>query len=153
MNDEQNPYMDIMHMPHHKAENRPHMSMHNRAAQFSPYAALSGFDGMIAETGRLTNRRIELSENEKERLNRKLVLVNEAIQDKAHPEITVIYFVPDFQKDGGAYETYAGKVRNIDPVIREVVFFAANGRSGGERIPIDDIWEVHGALVDDMDEM
>ena len=61
MDMEKNPYADIIHLPHHKAVNRPHMSMYDRAAQFSPFAALSGFDGVIAETGRLTDRKIELS--------------------------------------------------------------------------------------------
>lgn len=62
---EKHPYADIIHLPHHKAANRPHMSMYDRAAQFSPFAALSGFDGVIAETGRLTDRKVELSESEK----------------------------------------------------------------------------------------
>ena len=63
MDMEKNPYADIIHLPHHKAVNRPHMSMYDRAAQFSPFAALSGFDGVIAETGRLTDRKIEFSES------------------------------------------------------------------------------------------
>lgn len=61
---EQNPYTDILTLPHHKAANRPHMSMHDRAAQFSPFAALTGFDGVIAETGRMTDQKAELSESQ-----------------------------------------------------------------------------------------
>ena len=152
MDIEKNPYSDIIHLPHHKAPNRPHMSMYDRAAQFSPFAALTGFDGVIAETGRLTDRKIELSESEKILLDQKLTLIDDVIQDKHHPEITVVYFVPDYLKDGGEYEEYTGKVRHIDKVERTVVFLAANGRSAGKAIKIDEIKNVHGELVDYMDE-
>ena len=153
MDIEKNPYSDIIHLPHHKAPNRPHMSMYDRAAQFSPFAALTGFDGVIAETGRLTDRKIELSESEKNLLDQKLTLIDDVIQDKHHPEITVVYFVPDYLKDGGEYEEYTGKVRHIDKVERAVVFLAANGRSAGKAIKIDEIKNVHGELVDYMDEV
>ncbi len=153
MDTEKNPYADIIHLPHHKAPNRPHMSMYDRAAQFSPFAALTGFEGVIAETGRLTDRKIELSESEKVLLDQKLTLIDDVIQDKHHPEITVVYFVPDYLKDGGEYEEYTGKVRHIDKVERTVVFLAANGRSAGKAIKIDEIKNVHGELVDYMDEV
>ena len=152
MDIEKNPYADIIHLPHHKAKNRPHMSMYDRAAQFSPFAALTGFDGVIAETGRLTDRKIELSESEKVLLDQKLTLIDDVIQDKHHPEITVVYFVPDYLKEGGEYEEYTGRVRQIDPIERMVVFLADNGRSAGKVIRVDDIKEIHGELVDYMDE-
>ena len=151
MDIEKNPYADIIHLPHHKAPNRPHMSMYDRAAQFSPFAALTGFEGVIAETGRLTDRKVELSESEKVLLDQKLTLIDDVIQDKHHPEITVVYFVPDYLKEGGEYEEFSGKVRHIDTVERTVVFLAANGRSAGKAIRIDDIKEIHGELVDYMD--
>ena len=91
MDIEKNPYADIIHLPHHKAKNRPHMSMYDRAAQFSPFAALTGFEGVIAETGRLTDRKIELSESEKVLLDQKLTLIDDVIRDKHNPEITVVY--------------------------------------------------------------
>ena len=153
MDIEKNPYSDIIHLPHHKAPNRPHMSMYDRAAQFSPFAALTGFDGVIAETGRLTDRKIELSESEKILLDQKLTLIDDVIQDKHHPEITVVYFVPDYLKDGGEYEEYTGKVRHIDKVERTVVFLATNGRSAGNAIKIDEIKNVPGELVDYMDDV
>ena len=152
MDIEKNPYVDIIHLPHHKAKNRPHMSMYDRAAQFSPFAALTGFEGVIAETGRLTDRKIELSESEKVLLDQKLTLIDDVIQDKHHPEITVVYFVPDYLKEGGEYEEYTGRVRQIDPIERTVVFLADNGRSAGKVIRVDDIKEIHGELVDYMDE-
>ena len=153
MDIEKNPYADIIHLPHHKAPNRPHMNMYDRAAQFSPFAALTGFEGVIAETGRLTDRKVELSESEKVLLDQKLTLIDDVIQDKHHPEITVVYFVPDYLKEGGEYEEFSGKVRHIDTVERTVVFLAANGRSAGKAIRIDDINEIHGELVDYMDEV
>ena len=149
---EKNPYADIIHLPHHKAVNRPHMSMHDRAAQFSPFAALSGFDGVIAETGRLTDRKIELSEREKVLLDQKLTLIDDVIRDGYHPEITVQYFVADQKKDGGEYREYTGKVRQIDAVEREVVFLAENGRSAGKTISVEEIKTIQGELVDYMDD-
>ena len=152
MENEKNPYSDIIHLPHHKAPNRPHMSMYDRAAQFSPFAALTGFEGVIAETGRLTDRKVELSESEKVLLDQKLTLIDDVIQDKHHPEITVVYFVPDYLKEGGEYEEYIGRVRQIDPIERTVVFLADNGRSAGKTIRVDDVKEIHGELVDYMDD-
>lgn len=153
MADEKNPYADILHLPHHQSKTHPQMSMLNRAAQFSPYAALVGFDSVIAETGRLTDRKIELSETEKECIDQKLMLIDEAIRDGQHPEITVRYFVPDKLKDGGSYEEYTGLIRNIDTVERMVVFLAENGRSKGKIVKIDCINMIHSELVDYLDDI
>ena len=150
---EQNPYADILMLPHHKAANRPHMSMHDRAAQFSPFAALTGFDGVIAETGRRTDQKVELSEYQMTLLDQKLTLIDDAIQDGYHPVVTVVYFVPDTKKDGGSYQEYTGKVRQVDAVERKLVFLAENERSADKEISIDDILEIHGDLVDYMDDM
>ena len=149
---EQNPYADILTLPHHKAANRPHMSMHDRAAQFSPFAALTGFDGVIAETGRRTDQKAELSESQMILLNQKLTLIDDAIQSGYAPLVTAVYFVPDAKKDGGSYQEYTGKVRQVDQVERKLVFFAANERSSGKEIGIDAILEIHGDLVDHMDD-
>ena len=124
------------------------MSMLNRAAQFSPYAALVGFDGVIAETGRLTDRKIELDESEKALIDRKLSLINDAIQDGHHPTITVTFFVKDSLKEGGTYAEYTGIVCMIDGVARTIVFLAANRRSSGKTIPIDTISKLHSILTD-----
>ena len=152
MTDDKNPYVDILHLPHHQSKTHPQMSMLNRAAQFSPYAALVGFDGVIAETGRLTDRKIELSDTEIERIDQKLMLIDEAVHEGQHPEITIRYFVPDALKEGGSYEEYTGPVRNIDSVERTVVFLAENGRSKGKIVRIKDILDAHGDLVDHLDE-
>ena len=136
-------YADIIALPHHKAVNRKHMSMLERAAQFSPYAALVGFDGVIAETGRLTDRKIELSEAEKAMLDRKLAVLEEILKtsrEANHPQytalpqytnlpqrtdlplITVRYFVPDDLKAGGSYQQYTGRLKKIDRLERVLVF-------------------------------
>ena len=153
MAERKNPYADMLALPHHQAENRPHMSMHDRAAQFSPFAALTGFDGVIAETGRMTDRKIELSESQKLLLDQKLTLIDEVLQDGYHPVVTVVYFVPDALKAGGSYQEFIGKVRQVEPIERKLVFLAANERSGGKEIGIDSILEIHGDLVDDTDEV
>lgn len=153
MPEQKTPYAEILTLPHHKAANRPHMSMHDRAAQFSPFAALTGFDGVIAETGRRTDQKIELSESQMTLLNQKLNLIDDAVQDGYHPVVSVVYFVPDAKKDGGSYQGYTGKVRQVDAVERKLVFLAANERSAGNEIHIDDILDIHGELVDFMEDM
>lgn len=125
-----NPYEDILHLPHHKASNRPQMSLHDRAAQFSPFAALSGFDGVIAETGRLTGRRKALTEEEKERLNRKLALIADRLREGDHPLVTVTFFVPDALKDGGEYLEYAGRVRKIEKTLSTLIQRPVSFESG-----------------------
>lgn len=147
-----NPYEDILHLPHHKASNRPQMSLHDRAAQFSPFAALSGFDGVIAETGRLTGRRKALTEEEKEGLNRKLALIADRLREGDHPLVTVTFFVPDALKDGGEYLEYAGRVRKIDPVAGMVQFLAENGRSGGKTISMEDICRIRRGMAEGVGE-
>ena len=126
------------------------MSMHDRAAQFSPFAALTGFDGVIAETGRRTDQKIELSESQMTLLDQKLTLIDDAIRDGDHPLVTVVYFVPDAKKEGGSYQEYTGKVRQVDSAERKLVFLADNNRSAGKEISIEDILEIHGDMVDDI---
>lgn len=92
----------------------------NRAAQFAPFAALTGYEESIEETARLTDRRIELSEYEIEELNAKLNFIQEHIKER--PEVTITYFQPDERKEGGTYVTVTGKVRRIDEVNRVIIF-------------------------------
>ena len=150
--EEKNPYEDIIHLPHHQAANRPHMSLYDRAAQFSPYAALVGYDDMVKETARQTDKQLELSEAEKELLDQKLTLIADVIEDGHHPTITVVFFVPDALKAGGAYDEYIGHVKKVDAVARQIIFLAENGRSSGKSIGIDMISQIHGELVDYIDD-
>jgi len=113
-------YDDIINMPHHTSPIRPRMSARERAAQFSPFAALTGYDAAIAETGRLTDARMELDENEREMLDEKLRVIAELISEK--PSVSVTCFRPDERKSGGAYLTATGRVKKIDTVARGMVF-------------------------------
>ena len=105
-------YKDIINLPHHVSSKRPQMPMLDRAAQFSPFAALTGYDDAVHETGRLTDEKIDLSEEEKEALDRKQQILMERLGD--HPALTVTYFVPDAKKSGGAYVTKSGNLKKID---------------------------------------
>ena len=105
-------YADIVNLPHHQSDRRPHMTVYDRAAQFSPFAALSGHEDAIRETARLTTERAELSESRKEELNEQLIWLRE--HPDARERVTVTYFCPDAKKAGGAYVTVTGAVKKID---------------------------------------
>ncbi len=150
--EEKNPYADIIHLPHHQTANRPHMSLYDRAAQFSPYAALVGYDDMVKETARQTDKQLELGDAEKELLDQKLILIADAIDVGHNPTITVVHFIPDALKEGGSYNEYTGTVKKVDSVSRQIIFFADNGRSGGKSIGIDMISQIHGELIDGINE-
>ncbi|HOO05725.1 MAG TPA: hypothetical protein PLH83_04435, partial [Ruminococcus sp.] len=96
-------YEDIINLPHHVSTKRPQMSMLDRAAQFSPFAALTGYDAAIKETGRLTDEKIEMDEESLNMLNMKFQLLVEALDDEH--EVSFTYFKPDETKAGGAYVT------------------------------------------------
>lgn len=117
-NKEIHQYDDIINLPHHQSVTRPHMSNYDRAAQFSPFAALTGHDEAIKETARLTDRKIELDEYTKEDLNSKLQILSDA----PGTEVTITYFQPDEKKSGGAYLTITGCVKRIDEYEQTVVF-------------------------------
>ena len=124
-------YEDIIHLPHPVSKTRPQMPMSDRAAQFSPFAALTGYDAAIRETARLTDKKLVLDEETCALLDRKQQYLFEIIAEK--PEITVTYFVPDERKDGGSYVTVTGKLRRIDLCARLLVLI------DGRNIPLDDI--------------
>ena len=105
------PYDDIIDLPHHVSERHPQMSMYNRAAQFAPFAALTGHNAAITEVARLTEAEQELSESDAEVLNRKLAYLH-SLDEK--PTISVTYFVPDDMKEGGSYHTATGIVKSVE---------------------------------------
>ena len=111
-------YDDIIDLPHHVSVRHPQMSMIDRAAQFSAFKALTGLEDDLAETARVTDSRIELSEQELSILNEKFT----QICQKEHPIVKVTYFVPDLFKDGGRYETITGTVKRIDPYEKFLIF-------------------------------
>lgn len=127
-------YDDIINLPHHVSSSRPRMSASNRAAQFSPFAALTGYEDAVIETGRLTDERVQLDEDSKALLNEKLLLAAEAPNGNRACAIT--YFKPDDKKAGGAYVTATGSITKIDEFERTVVL--ANGTD----IPIEEIVDI-----------
>ena len=107
-------YDDIISLPHPEPRTHPRMSLHDRAAQFSPFAALTGHSAAIAETGRLTDSRITLDESEMARVDAELQRLQELLPRR--PTVSITYFVPDERKAGGSYQTITGKVKRIDTV-------------------------------------
>ena len=124
-------YDDIIGLPHPVSADRPHMPMIDRAAQFSPFAALTGYDAAIEETARLTDRKRDLSEERKQEISRRLNALRARI--KSDPAVTVVFFEPDARKAGGEYKTVTGIVKKIDP-LRGVLELTS-----GTAIPFDDI--------------
>lgn len=131
-------YDDIIHLPHHVSKTRPQMSMMDRAAQFSPFAALTGYDAAIKETGRLTDEKIELGEETKAVLDRKQRYLSDMIS--VQPEITVTYFLTDERKSGGTYLSVTGKLKRIDEYERMMIL------TDGKKIPLDDIMDIESNL-------
>ena len=107
-----NSYDDIINLPHPVSKNHPQMPFRDRAAQFAPFAALTGHDAAIKETARLTDERLELSEEVIAQLNEKINIIRNNIGIEQNVSIT--YFIPDAKKAGGAYVTYSGIVKKID---------------------------------------
>lgn len=106
-----NPYDDIINLPHHVSRNHPQMSIRDRAAQFSPFAALAGYEDAVAETGRLTEEKRELSATEQAELNQRLCFLAEHLKDQ--PKVSIEYFVPDERKSGGACRAVNGSIKKI----------------------------------------
>ncbi len=129
-------YDEIMGLPHHVSKTRPQMPMLDRAAQFAPFAALTGYDSAIKETGRLTNERIELDEEALTALDRKYQLLMDVFDDA--PEVTITYFQPDERKAGGKYVSATGAVKKVDDFERQITM------QDGTRIPMDDVLSIDG---------
>ena len=131
-------YDDIIHLPHPEPTTRPRMLMENRAAQFSPFAALTGYDAATREEARLTDEKFELSEDMIEMLEAKLAVIEQHIQEQ--PNIPVTYFLPDKKKAGGRYVTVSGNVKKLDGIERVMIM------TDGTRIPIADVRMIEGTL-------
>ncbi|WP_337490927.1 hypothetical protein [Vescimonas sp.] len=129
-----NRYDEIMELPHHVSKTRPQMPLSDRAAQFAPFAALTGYDSAIKETGRLTDERIELDEEALTALDRKYQLLMDTLDDA--PEVTIIYFQPDERKAGGQYVSATGTVKKVDTFGRRILL------QDGTRIPLDSVYDL-----------
>ena len=135
-----NEYEDIIHLPHHVSKRHPQMSMLDRAAQFSPFAALTGYDAAVEETARLTDRRTELDEYEAQRLDERIQKLSEHLPER--PEVSITYFLPDARKDGGEYITATGCVKRIDHYERRIILM------DGTLIPVHEVIEINGELFE-----
>lgn len=131
-------YEDILNLPHHVSKTRPQMSMLDRAAQFSPFAALTGYDDAIKETGRLTDEKIEMDEDRKAALDMKQAYLIEMIDEQ--PEISITYFLPDTKKSGGAYVTVTGNLKRFDKYERLLIL------TDGKKILMYDIADIESDL-------
>ena len=132
-----------MGLPHHVSKTRPQMPMSDRAAQFAPFAALTGYDSAIKETGRLTGERVELDVEALSALDMKYQLLMEALDEA--PEVTITYFQPDERKAGGKYVSAVGAVKKIDDFERRITM------RDGTRIPMDDVLSIDGELFSSLE--
>ena len=131
-------YDDIIHLPHHVSLTRPQMPMQDRAAQFSPFAALTGYDAAVKETARLTDKMIVLDEEALTFLNRKYQILVDRLDDLS--EVIITYFKPDAKKSGGAYVEIAGAVKKVDDFERIIVMM------DGTKLPMDDVLDIEGEI-------
>ena len=136
-------YEDIINLPHHISPTRQQMPMSDRAAQFSPFAALTGYDAAIKETGRLTDTKIELDDEELHNLNLKFQLLVEFLEDA--PEVAITYFKADERKVGGAYLEATGIVKKLDDFERRITM------QDGTKIPMADVLSIDGELFSSLE--
>lgn len=136
-------YSKIINLPHHQSATRKRMSNYDRAAQFAPFAALTGHDEAIKETARLTDDYMEMGEDRLGELSAKIQLLIDKLSEQ--PEITVVYFIPDERKTGGSYAEKTGIVRIIDEYERKLVFY------DGDKILIDRVTDFKGEIFSQLE--
>ena len=136
-------YQDIINLPHHVSKKHPQMSRYDRAAQFAPFAALSGYEDIIKEEGRLTDNIIEINEEAKFILDRKMQILMNSIDKK--PFISVTYFVPDERKSGGEYVSINECIKKID-VLKQIIV-----TENGIVVPVIEIVDMQGEIFNNLD--
>ncbi len=112
-------YDDIINMSHHISKKHPRMSLENRSAQFAPFAALTGYEDEVEETARITDKRIEITDEIKSKINMKLQIIQEKIN--INPKVTITYFISDNKKEGGSYKTVTSNVLKIDKYNKQII--------------------------------
>lgn len=127
-------YEDIINLPHHVSKRHPQMPMINRAAQFAPFAALTGYDAAISESARLTDEWIERGEYGNVQLNRTMELLLARLSEQ--PVVSIVFFQPDKRKQGGAYQICTGRVKRIDDTERVIQM------TDGTKLNLDDITDI-----------
>ena len=133
------PYDDIIHLPHHVSKRHPQMPLYNRAAQFAPFAALSGHDAAVGETARQTDEQHNLSQSERDRLDRKM---SRLLQSEDNLEVEITYFLPDKRKSGGQYRTVTGTIKKVDGIEGRIVL------TDGTVIPLDSVSDMRSEVFD-----
>ena len=142
-NNDEHRYDDMIDLPHHVSTKHPQMSLYERAAQFSAFKALTGYEDCVTEAARLTGERIDLDDASMSLLNGKVQILQDSI--KSRPNITITYFVPDKKKTGGEYVTASGSIKRIDEVERVIIF------SDGKVIQTDDVVDIQSELFVDLE--
>ena len=129
-----NNYNDIINLPHYKSKTRQPMNNKNRAAQFAPFSALTGYDEKIREIARITNKKIILDDNRKNYLNNQIQYINQKLKEKKDfPKVTLTYFVSDKRKEGGEYKTISTYIKRIDEIYKLIIL------DSNKKILIDDV--------------
>ncbi len=143
----QGSYDDIICLPHPVSKRHPQMPLSDRAAQFAPFAALTGHDEAIKETARRTDSFVELDEGQREKLDRRLQMLLAKIGERPlwKPEIRVTYFRPDPVKDGGAYVSASGFLQKVDLYRRRILF------TDGTSLPMENLFSIEGEPFRDLD--
>lgn len=136
-----NKYNDIINLSRPKSKH-PQMTLEQRSAQFAPFAALTGYEGQIKETARLTDKRLELDEEAKSILDTKIQIIKEKLNQQ--PQIEITYFVPDNRKDGGRYETVNSIIRKIDEYYNKIIM------NNGTYIDIDEIIDIQSEIFNNI---
>lgn len=136
-------YDKIINLPHYEPKYHQRMSIYNRAAQFAPFAALTGYEDAVAETGRLTENEKLLNDDLKNVIDMKLQIVEEHIKD--NQSINVLYFVKDKRKAGGKYIKYSGNVKKIDKISQEIIF------KDNTKICFDKILDIKAEFIKEID--
>ena len=147
-NDPRVVYADIFDLPHWRSPKHTPMSAYERAAQFSSFNALEGYEDMVGEEARIVGEQEKLTETEMEILNQKINLIADVLEDGHHPILTFSYFLNDRMKQGGSYVTMTERVRKIDAVNRKIVLYKTVGTSQRYmELDMDKIKDISGDLV------
>ena len=153
INDPRLIYADIIDLPHWQSPTRPHMSPNDRSAQFASYKSLRGYEDMVHEEARQTEKELQLEDRELQRLNQKLTLLSDVLEDGEHPKLTFTIFIPDPRKSGGTYAEVTDTVKRIDPAARKVILTGTEGFAKAHKtLSFDRITAIRGDLVDYIDE-
>lgn len=138
-------YADIIDLPHYEPQRHPRMSASARAAQFAPFAALTGYDAAIEETARQTDPRLEPEADSLADLDRKMAWLRQHAEGEP-PLVAVTYFRPDARKEGGAYLSHEGRLKGVDPCGGLLLF------ADGAAIPLRSVLDLTGEVFDGMED-